>query len=214
VQPPDTVLLDLNDSPEAILARMKSKWRYNIRLAERSGVVVRRGSGADVGAFYDLYRTTAARDKIALHRQGYYENLLALPGTFPGAPDVGLYLAEHDGDTLAAIVTIFTATEGTYLYGASSNEKRNLMPAYLLQWQAIQDARAQGCLRYDLYGIPPTADPHHPMHGLYLFKTGFGGIPAHRVGSLDLPLSPLYGPYRAAEAARTFWHKRVVKLLR
>jgi lipid II:glycine glycyltransferase (peptidoglycan interpeptide bridge formation enzyme) len=116
---------------------------------------------------------------------------------------------------LASIITLFCGNEAVYLYGASSNEKRNLMPAYSLQWRAINDAIAFGCDRYDFYGIPPTNDESHPMHGLYRFKTGFGGSIVHRVGSYDIVLRPvLYFGYRFAEGARSFWFKKIVKILR
>ncbi|MGL4987163.1 MAG: lipid II:glycine glycyltransferase FemX, partial [Treponemataceae bacterium] len=102
--------------------------------------------------------------------------------------------------------------EAVYLYGASSNEKRNLMPAYLLQWVAIKDAKESGCIQYDFYGIPPTDDINHPMHGLYRFKTGFGGRIVHRVGSFDIPFSIFYLPFRLAESLRSFWFKKIKKI--
>ena len=128
-------------------------------------------------------------------------------------PRVNLYIAYSEEDALSAIITLFTKTEAIYLYGASSNIKRNFMSTYLLQWQAILDAKEYGSLHYDFYGIPPENDPHHPMYGLYLFKTGFGGKIIHRPGSFDIPLSPLYNLYELAENARSFYHKRIKKIL-
>lgn len=223
IQPPDTVVLDLSLSEDELLAGMKPKWRYNIRLGEKKGVQIRYLEGAagaqeGVDTFYSLYQTTASRDGIAVHSRGYYADLVARAANRgPGGQDVSVrvYIAEHEGTPLASIITLFCGTEAVYLYGASSNEKRNLMPAYSLQWQAIRDAKAAGCARYDFYGIPPEDDPSHPMYGLYRFKTGFGGSIVHRVGSLDIPLrSGLYGLYRIAESARAFWFKRVVKFFR
>lgn len=219
VQPPDTVILDLAKTEETLLAEMKSKWRYNIRLGEKKGLTVRylegeEGATAGVDAFYALYLETASRDGIAVHSRDYYADLVRRAGSEPGV-SVRVYLAEHEGKPLASIITLFAGQGAVYLYGASSNEKRNLMPAYSLQWQAIRDAKGAGCARYDFYGIPPTDDPSHPMHGLYRFKTGFGGTIVHRVGSLDVPLrSGVYRLYRLAEAGRAFWFKKAVKLLR
>lgn len=219
VQPPDTVLLDLSPSSDALLAAMKPKWRYNIRLAQRKGVSVtayRAGSSTEqelvsaLDVFYGLYETTAMRDGIAIHAREYYLDLLRRSDA---RNCVTLYIARHEDDNLAAIITLFCAREAVYLYGASGNVKRNLMPAYLLQWTAINDARSFGSAVYDFYGMPPTDDESHPMHGLYLFKTGFGGRVVHRPGSFDVPASPLYGLYAAAEKARAFWHKRIKKLL-
>ena len=88
------------------------------------------------------------------------------------------------------------------------------MPAYLVQWTAIKDAKAFGSKIYDFYGMPPTDDENHPMHGLYLFKTGFGGAHVHRPGSFDIPLSSLYSFYTLAENARAFWNKKILKKIR
>ena len=220
VQPPDTVLVDLRASEDAILAAMKSKWRYNVRLAAKKGVSVEEAGGESIPEFYELYRETSRRDRIALHPEGYYARLFSLAAErraagLPGTPDLRLWIARHEGRALAAIVTLFRGEEGVYLYGASSDEKRNLMPAYALQWAAIRAAKAAGCSRYDLFGIPPTFDPSHPMAGLYRFKTGFGGTIAHRAGSWDFPLRRIaYEGYRAAERARAWWYKDFRKRLK
>ena len=220
VQPPDSVLLDITRSEDDILAAMKSKWRYNVRYAQKHGVTVRAVKAGnpdfakDLDSFYALYKTTAARDGIGIHPLGYYRDLLERAAETAGETDVTLYIASHEGDDLAAIITLCAGEEAVYLYGCSSNEKRNLMPNYLIQWTAIGDAKKFGCKVYDFYGIPPTDDPNHPMHGLYLFKTGWGGAEVHRPGSYDIPLSKLYGLYGTAEKLRAFWHKKVMKKIR
>lgn len=228
IQPPDTTLIDLTKSEDELLSAMRSKWRYNIRLAQKKGVVVRayraEGDKADnpsldsdasraLDIFYELYKTTASRDGIAIHAKKYYEDLFALSAAHKDAPLITVYIASHEGENLASIITLFSKSEAVYLYGASSNVKRNLMPAYLLQWTAICDAKSYGSAVYDFYGMPPSDDKNHPMYGLYLFKTGFGGRIVHRPGSLDFPLSPLYAPYAFAESARAFYHKRIKKIL-
>lgn len=221
IQPPDTVCLDLQEPLDALLADCKPKWRYNIRLAQKKGVCVRTFAEKDaeqaVPIFYALYRETAVRDGIAIHAQTYYEALCRLAAESIGTASptrVSVYVAYFEERPLASIITLFSGHEAFYLYGASSNVNRNLMPAYLLQWQAIQDAKSYGCLTYDFYGIPPTDDPHHPMHGLFRFKTGFGGTIIHRVGALDIPIKNLrYCAYAGAEKARNFWYKRIKKKL-
>ncbi|MDR2134231.1 MAG: peptidoglycan bridge formation glycyltransferase FemA/FemB family protein [Treponema sp.] len=207
VQPPDTVLVDLGPSESAILAAMKPKWRYNIGLAGKRGVTVSRRDGEGLDAFYALLAETALRDGIAVHSPEYYRTLFEVMNGAAGGGKPGdglrLYLAKHEGDTLAAIVTLFRGTGATYLYGASSNTKRNLMAPYALQWQAMRDAKAAGCGFYDLFGIPPSDDPSHPMRGLYRFKTGFGGRIVHRPGSWDYPCKPLAcALFRTAEGIR------------
>lgn len=227
VQPPDTVVLSLEPTAERLLESMKPKWRYNVRLAEKKGVIIRRLDGRDAAEegleiFWDLYLTTAKRDGIALHSKAYYADLLRKSGiegernlVSGDNPRFFLYIAEYENEALASIIVLRYGMEAVYLYGASSNEHRNLMSAYALQWKAILDAKEAGCKRYDFYGIPPNDDPSHPMHGLYRFKTGFGGNVVHRVGSLDVPLRPVvYVPYALAERARAFWFKRVKKLFR
>jgi len=226
IQPPDSVILDLAKSPDMLLSEMKSKWRYNIKLGEKKGIIIRflegeQGALEGINIFFKLYLETAHRDGIAIHSKEYYSELIlrAAQPTLRSAYDkplsVRVYIAEHEGTALASIITLFCGDEAVYLYGASSNEKRNLMPAYSLQWRAINDAIAFGCNRYDFYGIPPTNDETHPMHGLYRFKTGFGGSIIHRVGSYDIVLRPvIYFGYRIAEAARSFWYKKAIKILK
>lgn len=217
VQPPDTVILDLRGaSDQNLLSGMKPKWRYNIKYAEKRGVRVTAEIGEDaVGIFYSLYRDTARRDRIALHPRRYYERLISLSMEYGSeAPDIRVWIARYEGVPLAAIITSFLREEAVYLYGASGNEHRNLMPAYALQWAAIRAARDSGCGRYDFFGIPPSEDPNHPMAGLYRFKTGFGGRIRRYAGSWDYPLRPpIYGAYRAAEGLRNFWYKTAVKRL-
>ena len=208
IQPPDTVLVDLTPPPEDILAAMKPKWRYNTGLAEKRGVAVTQRGEQGIDIFYHLLAETAQRDGIAIHRVEYYKAL------FEECRDLRLYTAEHEGDVLAAIVTLFRGKQATYLYGASANVKRNLMAPYALQWKAMQDAREYGCTVYDLFGIPPNEDPDHPMAGLYRFKTGFGGRIIHRPGSWDYPCKPaLYALFRGAERLRKKARDRRKKLI-
>lgn len=218
IQPPDTVLLDIACTEEDLLAGMKPKWRYNIRLPGKKGVTVSAYRGREAletafPLFWELYRETAQRDGITIHSENYYRDLLRTALEYPADGAITVYVARHESDALAAIIVMQCGTEATYLYGASSGKKRNLMPAYALQWQAICDAKKAGCLTYDFYGIPPSDDPSHPMHGLYRFKTGFGGRIIHRTGSLDVPLRPFrYGLFSVLERLRHLWYKKIRKL--
>jgi lipid II:glycine glycyltransferase (peptidoglycan interpeptide bridge formation enzyme) len=213
VQPPDTALIDLTAGEDAILAGMKSKARYNIRLAVKKGVVVKRVDEEGLPAFYSLLKTTAKRDGIAIHGFKYYETLFSHYKNYfgaPGCPDnrsgsmeLGLYLAEHEGDLLAGVVALFRGKDAVYLYGASADCKRNLMAPSLLQWTAMSYAKSRGCAVYDLFGIPPDEDPKRPMSGLYRFKTSFGGAVVHRPGSWDYTYKPFFRTlFAAAETAR------------
>ena len=186
VQPPDTVIVDLSASCEDILAAMKPKWRYNVLLAEKKGVKVNAGGDQELEIFYELLKETAVRDGIAVHNFEYYKTLFELCGKGNyNDTEARLYTARHENDVLASIFVLFRGKEAVYLYGASSNNKRNLMAPYALQWKAMRDAKDSGCQYYDLFGIPPNEDPNHPMAGLFRFKTGFGGRIIHRAGSWD-----------------------------
>jgi len=207
VQTPDTVLIDLSLSMESVIEQMKPKWRYNARLALKRGVSVHRAGAERLDVFYELLKETANRDGIAIHGAEYYRALFqsaSYDDEYPGKkPDIRLYLAQHEGDVLAGIVTLFRGPSAVYLYGASSSKKRNLMAPYALQVKAMEDAREAGCVEYDLYGIPPNNEPNHPMAGLYLFKTGFGGKIVHRPGCWDYPCyNLLYRVYFFAEKVR------------
>jgi lipid II:glycine glycyltransferase (peptidoglycan interpeptide bridge formation enzyme) len=201
VQPPDTVIVALDDD-EAVLARMHKKTRYNVRLAERKGVNVEKAGVEALDEWYALYRQTAERDKISIHSLAYYRDL------FDFAPDLALWLARFEGKLLAGNVVLLHGRTATYLYGASSNEHRNLMAPYALQWAAMRDARERGATEYDLFGIPPTDDAAHPMHGLYRFKTGFGGDRVHRPGAWDFVFRPVvWTAWTAADALRVWYFK-------
>jgi lipid II:glycine glycyltransferase (peptidoglycan interpeptide bridge formation enzyme) len=228
IQPPATVRVDLTRETGAILAGMKSKWRYNIRLAERKGVVVRQGTAADLPAFYELMRITGERDRFTIHPFEYYCRAFELL-TVRNA--VRLFVAEIQGQALAMIFVTAFGEEAIYLYGASGNKHRNLMPNHALHWSAIQWARARGCARYDLWGIagdpqssenreappgggarsaqgqPEEAEParESPLPAsLSQFKQGFGGQVVHFSGSWDYVYRPVpFALYRAARRIRT-----------
>ena len=213
IQPPDTVVLDLSSAEEELLAAMKPKWRYNIRLAEKKGVKITVHGKEALDDFYRLFKTTGERDGIAIHSKVYFERLFQTAAQYPDVT-VRIYQADLEDEKLAAIITLFLGDQAVYLYGASSNSKRNLMPTYLVQWQAICDAKKFGCKEYDFYGIPPTDDENHPMHGLYRFKTGFGGAIIHRIGSFDYSYSTMAELFFLAERLRSFYYKKIKKILR
>jgi lipid II:glycine glycyltransferase (peptidoglycan interpeptide bridge formation enzyme) len=182
-QPEHTSIVDLRPEPEAILAGLKPKTRYNLRLAERKGVVVERTD--DVTAFARLAEMTSARHRIQLAKEPYYRaahDLMSAEGSCQ------IYLATHLGTPLAGIMVFRFAGRATYLFGASAPTGRNLMPAYLLHWHAINELRDLGDVEYDLWGIPPDDQPDHPLAGLRQFKAGWNGRPVAYAGAFDLPL--------------------------
>jgi lipid II:glycine glycyltransferase (peptidoglycan interpeptide bridge formation enzyme) len=199
VQPLRTIMLDLQASEDELRARMKEKWRYNVGLAARRGVQVRVAETlADVQAWYSLLQTTSKRDQFGIHTLDYYVRAWQL---LAGQERAVLLLAEYEGQLLAGIFVTLFAHEAIYLYGASSNEHRNRMPNYLLQWEAIRWSRQRGALRYDLWGIPETDDKDEAMAGVYRFKRGWGG----RVVSFAGCFERVYHPF-AMSVARRFLH--------
>ncbi|MFI0573584.1 lipid II:glycine glycyltransferase FemX [Streptomyces tendae] len=147
-------------------------------------------SGEDLHAFHDLYVHTAERDHFTPRPLRYFETMFAVLGA-EDPERVGLYLARHRGDLVAATVMVRVGTHAVYAYGASSTEKREVRGSNACQWAMIRDALAAGCDVYDLRGITPTLDADDPHVGLVQFKVGTGGQAVRYVGEWDLPLRPL-----------------------
>ena len=214
VQPTSTVIVDLAATEERLLARMKAKTRYNIRLARRRGVEATvtpaaAALGAPLAEWYRLYRNTAARHHITAHGERYFATLFELAAA-AAEPELYLVTARHGGEPVGGIVVSICGRMARYLYGASTPRHRSLMGNYALQWAAMRLARERGCRAYDLYGIAPSADADHPWAGLYRFKTGFGGAIVHRCGCWDYPVRTI--PYlllRRAETLRRDYYARL-----
>lgn len=204
ILPPDTITLDLRGEEEGILGRMRSKTRYNIGLSNRRGVRVREGGVKDLDTWQKLYNQTARRNGILAHGPRYFESLLSMGRSDAEAK---LLIAEKNDKPLAAMFLSSSADRATYLYGASSGEERSLMAPYALQWEAIRQARKNGCTSYDLFGIAPRPDPEHPLYGLFRFKSGFGGTLIHRQGAWDFPYDQqAYSMYLAGESSAQGFH--------
>lgn len=195
IQPPRTILIDLEGDEEAILMGMKSKTRYNIRLAARKDVVVRESD--DVGAFHRMMLTTGDRDDFGIHNLEYYQR--AYDGFAPREACV-LLIAEFEHQPLAGLMAFAHGDTAWYFYGASTNQERNRMPTYLLQWEALRWAKAKGCKVYDLWGVPDYSedeledtflDRSDGLWGVYRFKRGFGGELHRTVGAWDRVYQPL-----------------------
>ena len=172
---------------EELLANFHQKWRYNIRLAERKGVTVRICGKEMVPAFADLMLTTGVRDGFVTRKPEYFANMLDNLGEH-----ARLYMAfDPENTPIAGTLAIHYVDKVWYLYGASSNEHRNLMPNYLLQWRMIQWAVETNCRIYDFRGVSGDVSEDNPLYGLFRFKQGFGGDFTEFVGEMDLVLSPV-----------------------
>lgn len=200
IQPRRTLVVDIRGSEAQVLARMKQKTRYNIRLAQKKGVVVY--AGQDIEAFHRLLILTGKRDVFGVHSREYYQRAYDL---FAPGGNCALLFSEFEGDLLAGLMVFRRGSRAWYFYGASSNLHRERMPTYLLQWEAIRWAKAHGCTTYDLWGVPDEdesvleaefSNRSDGLWGVYRFKRGFGGCLMRSVGPWDriyLPL--LYSAY-------------------
>lgn len=183
-----TRALDISKTEEEILAQMKPKTRYNIRLAQKKGVTVSRTSDADT--LYNLLQKTAGRDKGYFpHDKNYYQKMAEVLGS----KNLGfVFQAEFENEPLAAIFVTLYGKTAIYLHGGFDDSKKNLMAPYLCQWEAIKYAKKMGCSYYDFWGVAETDSPHDPWAGITRFKEGFGGERIVFPGSYDFVLHPFW----------------------
>jgi lipid II:glycine glycyltransferase (peptidoglycan interpeptide bridge formation enzyme) len=207
IQPPRTVMVSLVESEEDLLAAMKSKTRYNIRLAERKDVVVKPSD--DVAAFHHMMLTTGERDAFGIHSLAYYQKVYDL---FAAEGKCTLLTATYEEKPLAGLMVFVQGQTAWYLYGASTTKERNRMPTYLLHWEATRWAKSRGCTQYDLWGVPDLPDDaleerimdrSDGLWGVYRFKRGFGGEIRRTIGAWDKVYRPaLYRLYQIYTRSR------------
>jgi len=194
----NTVLIDVVPSEDEMLARMKQKTRYNVRLAAKKGVTVRVGGPADWPMLYRMYAETAQRDGFIIREESYYNTVwrtfdqssIANPQSSivnrqSSIPLAQPLIAEVEGEPVAAIFLFAFGGRASYVYGMSREAHREKMPTYLLQWEAMRWARARGCAVYDLWGAPDEFDETDSMWGVFRFKEGLGGQVARTLGAWD-----------------------------
>lgn len=189
VQPNYVFRLDITPSEIKLLENMHSKWRYNIRLGRKKGVEVRQAvSKEDLPVFYNILQETAERDHFLIRGYEYFEWIWDYMVENGYAQ---IFLAEYQGEVIAATLAMILGDKAWYLYGASSNRQRQVMPNYLLQWEMITWARSQGCSLYDFRGVSGDVDESNPLYGLYRFKKGFNGVFTEFAGEWDYVYAPL-----------------------
>lgn len=205
IQPPRTILIDIRADDETILACMNQGTRRKIRQSQKNGIRYWQASRAEVETFTRMMQTTGARNTFGVHEPTYYQKAYDL---FVPQGDAALILAEHEGDPLAGIMVFAKGPTAWYLYGASSDIKRNLMATYGVQWAAIQWAKQKGCQWYDLWGIPDEEEAtleaqfesrSDGLWGVYGFKRGWGGQVVRSSSAWDKVYNPLvYAAYQLA----------------
>ena len=169
---------------EELMASFHQKTRYNIRVAIKKGVTVELGSKSDVGRFHEIMMETGLRDRFVIRSKEYFEKMLDALGE-----NARLYLARYDGKIVAGTLACAYGDKVWYLYGASSNEARNVMPNYLLQMEMIKWAVERGARIYDFRGVSGDIDESNPLYGLYRFKKGFNGEFTEFVGEMEYEFS-------------------------
>ena len=193
IQPRNTILVDLQANEEELLAHMKQKTRYNIRLSARKGVHVRQGAVAELPMLYKMYAETAVRDGFVIRHEGYYLNTWR---EFIEADMAKILIAEVESQPIAALILFHFNGTARYMFGMSTENSRDLMPNYLLQWEAMRQAKQLGCHTYDMWGAPEIFDESDSMWGVYRFKEGFNGIVTRTLGAWDYTTRPwLYHRY-------------------
>jgi len=192
LQPKQSLIIDLDRTEEEILSAMHQKTRYNIRLAEKKGVIIEEGGAGNFEEFWNLMNKTGERDAFRLHSRKHYQALLA------GSSPIRLYLARYEGKAIAAGLFCFWGDKVTYLHGASDNDQRNLMAPYLLQWEMMRRAKIEGYKYYDFFGIDEKKWP-----GVTRFKLGFSGRRVVYPGTTDAVFRPaMYKAYNFLRGIR------------
>lgn len=240
-QPLSSLKINLQLSEEDILKQMKPKGRYNIKVAQKKGVEIKRTNDPTSPAFdqfYELTKVTTTRDAFSAHQKGYYQNILENLGKNDNAR---LYYAVYEEKIIAAAITTFYGQTGIYYYGASGNEHRNVMAPFLLQWQMMIDAKSKGCQWYDFLGVTPSVYPYknkwivnlinnkksfstkkeaekycqneHTYKGITQFKTRFGGLKFDYIGAREYVTRPLeYKGLMMVKKARQWLRKVGIRI--
>jgi lipid II:glycine glycyltransferase (peptidoglycan interpeptide bridge formation enzyme) len=214
MQPRENFVIDITKSEDELLNEMKQKTRYNINLSQKRGVLVKvisnfqfpisneiknsndKNNKYYIDKFIELVSLTAKRKNVNFHPDDYYREMIeSISGDI-----LRLYCAEYNGKIIAANLVVFYGNTAIYLHGATDDEYRNVMAPYLLQWQAILDAKKAGCKRYDFGGIKTAGNNN--WNGITKFKLGFSQItkPVEFLGSYDIVVNPVrYWIYRSLQ---------------
>ena len=208
----NTVLVDLLEDEDQILARMKSKTRYNIRLSSRKGITIRQGDGNDLAVLYQMYANTSVRGDFTIRGEDYYlplwQTFLVEKSQSEQEPIAQPLIAEYEGQPVAGAVIFRFAGRAWYLHGMSLPEHSEKMAPHLIQWEAMRWAKSQGCTVYDMWGAPDVFDESDSMWGVYRFKRGYGGEVVRTMGAWDYPAKPFF--YHLY----TRWVPRLLNVLR
>lgn len=187
IQFKNTVMLNVNAPDDELLARMKQKTRYNVRLGMKKGLSIRAAEEKDWPMLYQMYAETSVRDGFVIREQAYYFLVWKLFQERSSA-----LIAEVEGQPVAAVYLFHFAGRAYYIYGMSREAHREKMPNYLLQYQAMRWARERGCVLYDLWGAPDEFTEDDSLWGVFRFKEGLGGEVRRTLGAWDYAPNPFW----------------------
>lgn len=197
LQPQNTLITNLSSSQEDLLQNMHEKTRYNIKLSQKKSLVFEKNS-MEFEKTWEIFEQTAKRDGFRLHSKKYYQKMIESKVAF-------LSTVEFNGEILCANIMLDWNKTRTYLHGASSNSHRNLMPTYFLHWNLMLDAKREGFIYYDWWGIAPDFEKNHKWTGITKFKCGFGGEKISFPNALVFCEKPMiYRFYQLIQKIRSF----------
>ena len=185
ILPKNTFFLDLKQKEEKLLHNMRYNTRYNIKRAITEGIKVKEYGLEHISDWYTLYLETALRHNMPLQNEAFFASILKTQDKSNNGVNVKMLMAERKCEFLASMFLVISNQRGNYLYGASSVE--NKRASYVLQWESIKLAKKCGCTEYDMFGSAPNLSKNHPLHGVHIYKKGFGGDLFHRMGCWDYP---------------------------
>lgn len=201
--PKNTFFLDLTLDEQDLLYNMRYNTRYNVRKANKKGIRIREYGPDHIGDWYKLYNDTAMRHNMTAQNEEYFSSILSNQDNSKKGVTVKMLMADIDGRFLSSMFLVLSRKRGTYLYGASTSCKDNLMASYALQWESIRISKEWGCTEYDMFGSAPNLNQSHPLHGVHIYKKGFGGDLYHRMGCWDYPYDQKqYDIFRLQEAQK------------
>ena len=190
ILPKNTFFLDLKQNEKDLLYNMRYNTRYNIRQAIKKGVSIKEYTADQIGDWYKLYYETALRHHMPLQDENYFASILRNQDNSKKGVTIKMLMADYEGEFMASMFLVLSSKRGTYLYGASTQRHQELRASYALQWESIKTAKKWGCTEYDMFGSAPNLNRSHPLHGVHIYKKGFGGHLYHRMGCWDYPYKP------------------------
>lgn len=191
IHPEVTWELDVKLSEDELLMGMRKTTRYLIRQAEKNPdiEIIKTQDIENLKKFNEIYSATAKRHKFAPFSLKYIQNQFS---SFLPDDQILIFLGKYKNEVVSSAIIVFWQNMGFYHHGASLSKYNKIPISYLLQWEAIKEAKRRGCEKYNFWGIAPDDNKSHAWAGLSLFKKGFGGYGKDYVQTQDLPLSMIY----------------------